>query len=178
MTKNNPGLFYGILCGISMCAWVLVEFVLGFHTTAIDIGQYSDYVLILFPIIYIFLALQNRQRHYKNRLTFIDGINTGFRLAFFSALILTLFFYVYIVYINPDWIQAAIEWQRKKLLLSGATDDQIEQFMNRNRVYNNSLGQAVMEFISTVGIGVLVTLVEIPIVKKIFSGAFHTVAKA
>ena len=169
MAKNNPGLFYGILCGLSMSAWTLIEFALGFHTTSMEIGQYSGYFSIIFPLIYIFLALRSRQTYYNNSLPVMEGINTGFRLSFFCALILTLFFYVYNSYINPDWISTTVEWQRKRLILSGATDDEIERFMEQNRTLNGSLGQTVMGFIGSIGVGVLITLIEIPIVRKFFN---------
>lgn len=148
-----------------MSAWVLFEFALGFHTTSIEIGQYSGYFSLIFPLVFIYLALHSRQLHYNNTLPLIEGINTGFRLSFFCAIILTLFFYIYNTYINPEWINATIEWQRKKLILSGATNDEIERFMQQNQTQNNSLGQAIMGFISVVGIGVLITLTEIPILR-------------
>ena len=98
-----------------------------------------------------------------------DGINTGFQVAIISAALFTLFLYLYNNYINPEWIESMVEWQRKKLILGGATDDQIEHFMKENRRMNNSLGQGLMSFISTTGIGVFVTLIEIPIIKFFFT---------
>ena len=178
MTKINPGLFYGILCGLSMSAWVLMEFALGFHTTSIEIGQYSGYFSIVFPIIYIYLALHSRQAQHNNTLTAIEGINTGFRLSFFCAIVLTLFFYLYNAYINPDWINATIEWQRKRLIASGATDDEIGRFMEQNQTQNGSFGQTIMGFISVVGIGVLITLIEVPIIRKFFTTRYPDIAKA
>ncbi len=178
MKKNNPGLFYGILCGMSMSAWVLMEFALGFHTTSIEIGQYSGYFSIIFPIVYIYFALHGWQVHHKDTLPFIEGINTGFRLSFFCALILTLFFYLYNAYINPDWINATIEWQRKRLIAGGATDDEIGRFMEQNRAQNGSFGQTIMGFISVIGIGVLITLIEVPIIRKFFTARYPDIAKA
>ncbi|MEI7906819.1 MAG: DUF4199 domain-containing protein, partial [Bacteroidota bacterium] len=157
----NPEYRYGFLCGAGLSAWVLIEFALGFHTTSLEIGQYSGYFSIIVPIVVIFTALREQQSRSNGFLSVKAGINTGFQIAIFSAAIFSLFLFVYNTYINPDWIISMVEWQRKKLILGGASDDEIGRFMQQNRRMNNTVGQGVMSFISSTGIGVLVTLVEI-----------------
>ncbi|MBI2428333.1 MAG: DUF4199 domain-containing protein [Ignavibacteriales bacterium] len=168
MQKSNPEILYGALCALAMSVWTLIEFALGFHTTSPEIGQYSGFVSIIFPIVFIYVALHDHQTNAGTPLPYLDGINIGFRIAFFSALLFTIFLFTYSTYINPDWVATTIEWQRKKLILGGATDDEIEKFMEQNRQMNNSLAQTIMTFISSTGIGVFVTLVEIPVVKALF----------
>lgn len=167
MKKSSSEILYGGFCGLAMSAWVLIEFTLGFHTTSPEIGQYSGFVSMIFPVVFIYVAMHDQQSFSGVPLTFLDGINIGFRIAFFSALIFTIFLLIYITYINPDWISTTIEWQRKKLILSGATDDEIGRFMEQNRQMNSSVAQSIMTFISSTGIGVLITLIEIPIVKTL-----------
>jgi hypothetical protein len=137
----------------------------GFHSTSLEIGRYSGYVAMIFPIVVIFVAMRERQAAIGSSLPWVDGISVGFRIAIFSALLLSLFFYVYNTYINPEWIERTVEWQRKKLIMGGATDDEIGRFMDQNRTMNSSLAQIIMGFIGWTGIGVLITLMEIPIVK-------------
>jgi hypothetical protein len=137
----------------------------GFHSTSLEIGRYSGYVAVIIPMVIIFTAMRERQTAIGSSLPWIDGISVGFRIAFFSALLLSLFFYVYNTYINPEWIERTVEWQRKKLILGGATDDEIGRFMDQNRTMNSSLSQIIMGLIGWTGIGVLITLMEIPIVK-------------
>lgn len=157
---------YGILSGILLSVWVLIEYALGFHTTYVEIGSYSGYFSIIIPLSVIFVALHEQQIQSNSLLSWKDGINIGFRISFYSAVILTIFFYYYNTSINPGWIDAMIEWQRKKMIIGGATDDEIGRFMEENRRMNNSLSEAIMGFISTTGLGVFITLIEIPIVKK------------
>jgi hypothetical protein len=159
-------ILYGIFSGVGMMAWVLIEYALGFHTTSLDIGEYSGYFSILIPIIFIYTALSDYQTKRNRAITFIEGINIGFKITLISALLFALFFYCYNKYINPDWIDLMIDWQRKKLILSGATNDQIEKFVEQNRYVNTAMGMALMEFFTSMAMGVIITLVEIPIVKK------------
>jgi len=160
---------YGLLCGAGMSMWVLIEFALGFHTTSLEIGQYSGYFSIFIPVVVIYIALQGQQTALNVALPIKAGINTGFQIAIFSAAIFTLFMFFYNNYINPEWIDAMVGWQRKNLIMSGATDDEIGRFMDQNRRMNNTLGQGIMSFISSTGLGVFVTLVELPIIRFVSS---------
>lgn len=156
---------YGILCGLALSVWVLIEFALGFHTTSLEIGQYSGYISMIFPIVFIFVALKEQQSRSNGILFMKEGINVGFQIAILSAAIFTLFLHIYNNFINPDWIDMMVEWQRKKLILGGASDDEIERFMEQNRHMNNSFGQNIMSFIGTTGIGVVITVTEIFMIK-------------
>ena len=160
---------YGLLCGTGLSIWILVEYALGFHTTSLEIGQYSGYFSIVVPIIVIYAALKEQNSKTNGVITVKECINIGFQIAIYSAALFTLFLYIYTAYINPEWLNSVVEWQRKKLILSGASNDEIGRFMDKNRRMNNAVGQGVMNFISTTGIGVFVTLIEIPII-RIFSG--------
>ncbi|MHB1049423.1 MAG: DUF4199 domain-containing protein [Bacteroidota bacterium] len=165
MTTGRTEIFYGVVCGAGMCCWVLLEYALGFHTTSLEIGQYSGYGAMVFPVVVIFAAMRERQAAIGTSLPWVDGISIGFRIALFSAILLSLFFYIYNTYINPEWIELTVEWQRKKLIIGGATDDEIGRFMDQNRRMNNSFTQVIMGSIGWTGIGVVITLIEIPIVR-------------
>ncbi len=149
---------YGLFSGAALSVWVLSEYLLGFHTTSLEIGQYSGFGSALIPAAIIFTALRERQRAANGLLTLRDAADTGFRIAIISALIITLFMAVYTAFINPDWIDATVEWQRRKLIFGGATDDQIGAFTEQHRRMNNAFGQAVMGFIGSTGLGVALTM--------------------
>lgn len=151
-----------------MSLWTLLEYALGFHTTSPEIGQYSGFVTILFPIVFIYLAMDERQSATHMPLQFFDGINIGFRIAFYSAILFTIFLFIYSTSINPQWIETTIEWQRKQLLLSGATDDEIEKFMEHNRSTNTPFAHVIMTLLSSTGIGVVITFLEIPLARLLF----------
>ncbi|MFZ4622588.1 MAG: DUF4199 domain-containing protein [Bacteroidota bacterium] len=161
----NNELKYALLCGTALSLWVLIEFALGFHTTSLEIGQYSGFFSILIPIILIFSALQERQKQSGSLLSWTVGIDSGFRIAFYSALLFTMFMVIYRLYINPDWLEATIEWQRKKLILGGASDDEIGRFMESSRTMNSLPVQIITGFVGSTTVGVIVTLIEIPVLR-------------
>lgn len=149
-----------------MCGWILLEFILGFHTTSLEIGQYSGYFSFVVPALFIFTAMSELKSISNGSLGIKAGINIGFHIAILSAAIFTFFLFVYNNYINPGWIDTMVDWQRKRLILGGATDDEIGRFMDQNRSTNSTVGQGVITFVSTTGIGVVLTLILIPVVKR------------
>ncbi len=161
----NNDVKYAFLCGTGLSVWVLAEFALGFHTSSPEIGQYSGYFSILVPIILIFSALHDRQKQSGGPLAWKTGVDTGFRIAFFSALMFTVFMIIYRLYINPEWIELTIEWQRRKLILSGASDDEIGRFMASSRTMNSLPAQILTGFVGSTSVSVLITLIEIPLLR-------------
>ncbi len=117
MRKFNLEVTDGLFCGLAMSFWVLIEFFLGFHTTSFEIGLYRGYFSILLPIIFIFVALKEKQSQPNGILSINEGINVGFRTVLLSSIIFTVFLYFYNNHINPDWIERMAEWQRKNLSL-------------------------------------------------------------
>ena len=156
---------YGLFCALALSVWVLIEFFLGFHTNSFGLGQYSSYFSIIIPIAFIFVALREKQSQTNGILSVKDGINLGFKMALISSLVFTIFLYLYNNHINPNWIENMIEWQRKRLIIAGANDDEIGKFIVQNRYRNSILAQGLMNFINLTGIGVIITLIEISLIK-------------
>lgn len=163
--NRRSDLLYGTVCGLFMSGWTLAEFALGFHTTSLGIGRYTGFVSFLFPVVFICTALHDRQKAAGTRLPWLDGITTGFRIAFFAALLFTAFMTFYTVVINPGWLDATADWQRREFIRSGAADDEIGRFMEQQRQVNGPMARFIMGFIGATGLGVLVTLLEIPLLR-------------
>lgn len=163
--NRRSELLYGTVCGLFMSGWTLAEFALGFHTTSIEAGRYTGFVSFLFPVVFIGTALHDRQKAAGSPLPWLEGITTGFRIAFFAALFFTVFMTFYTLIINPGWLDATADWQRREFIRSGATDDEIGRFMEQQRQVNGPMARFIMGFIGATGLGVLVTLIEIPLLR-------------
>ncbi len=161
----NTGVRFGILTGAAVSSYVLLEYALGFHTTQLEIGKYSGYGASLIPIVTIFLALRNF-RNANNSLSFKQGVQVGFSVAFVAALITTLFFYIYNSYINPNWMEIAAELEKQKMIAEGAAQARIEKFTEQMQRMSNTWMQAAGNFIGSTTMGVIITLIETAIMKK------------
>jgi hypothetical protein len=161
----NLGFRFGIITGIGVALYVLLEYALGFHTTQLEIGKYSGYGASLIPIITIFFALKT-QRAKTGLLSFREGIQIGFTIAFTAAVITTIFFYFYNSYINPGWMHIAAELEKQKMIAEGAAQENVEKYMQQVQTMTKPWVQAISGFIGSTTMGVIITLIEAAILKK------------
>jgi len=163
----KPEVKYGVFCGIGVSLWVVVEYLLGFHGKHMGIGEYSGYFSSIIPLVLIYLVLRER-RHlwHHGSLTFWQGFQYGVILSLISAVIITTFFWIYNHFINPGWLDAATEYQRRKMLKAGAGEAEIRQKLDELQKYSRPAYQIVWNFIGTAGLGLLFTVIISLFMKK------------
>lgn len=108
--RVKPELKFGLISGAGVCAWIGLEYLLGFHTTRPEIGAYTGFFSNLIPVTTLFLLLRaKRARVYDGRLSLATGIGAGLHASFVAALIVYSFLVAYNHFINPIWIDQALE---------------------------------------------------------------------
>ena len=106
----KPELKYGLLCGTGLCLWISLEYLLGFHTTRPDLGVYTGLLSNLIPLTVLFLLLRKKRAAlFDGRLSLGAGIGTGLLTSFVAGLIVYCFLTGYTNFINPHWIDQALE---------------------------------------------------------------------
>jgi hypothetical protein len=164
---------FGILTGFAVCTWILTEFFLGFHTMRLSIGEYSSYFAVIIPMITLYFGIKEKRDHYYGgRITITAGIRTGLMISVISAIITTLFLIVYYNYINPDFIQIGLAFQKHRLMITGRTDLEIIKEMENIRAIFSFTHQILYGILSTIGIGFVLSLAISFILKKRASSEF------
>jgi hypothetical protein len=106
----RPEFKYGLICGAGVCLWIALEYVLGFHTTHPEIGAYTGLLSNLIPLVTLFLLLRKKRAAiYDGRLSLAAGIFAGAWASFIAALIVYSFLVLYTHFINPTWVDQALE---------------------------------------------------------------------
>jgi hypothetical protein len=106
----KPEIKYGLICGALVCAWIGLSYLLGFHTTRPDIGAYAGFFSNLIPLVTLFLLLRvKRAGIYDGRLSLGAGIWSGIRASFIASLLVYAFLVTYSHFLNPAWIDHALE---------------------------------------------------------------------
>jgi len=95
-------LAYGGAAAGGVAAWSLLEFALGFHTTQAEVGRYTGFVGLVFPVIAIILALRAARRA-RGGLTFVQGVADGMRATVVFAVFGTVFLWLYYAAVNPGF---------------------------------------------------------------------------
>ncbi|WP_438482135.1 DUF4199 domain-containing protein [Oleiharenicola lentus] len=154
---------FGLITGAAVCVWILLQYAFGLHTSHLAIGRYAGLLSNLIPVIALFLVLRARQRDtWDGRLTFARGIFSGLQVMFVSSLIVYCFLSIYHHYINPSWIDHALEWKVAQLRAGGSDEVAIRQHILAYREAYTPIGLVKSTVISmTLTGGVLAVLITL-----------------
>src|SRR6267142_892662 len=115
----KPQLKYGLILGLAISAYIMTAHLLGFYTTNMQAGAYADIAVTLVPIAILFLAIREKRRH-QGSLTVLQGISIGLLVVLISYPISTAFLWIYHHYINPNWFEYVIAYERDKMAQAGS----------------------------------------------------------
>ncbi|MDI1334876.1 MAG: DUF4199 domain-containing protein [Lacunisphaera sp.] len=137
----KPELKYGLTAGAGVCLWTLGEFLLGFHTTRLAIGAYSGFLAGVIPLVTLFLLLKaKRAASPDGRLTLWPGVKSGLHAAFISGVIVYGFMFLYSNFINPGWMDHALDWRVARLRADGVTEIAIRDKIKLYRQMSSPVG--------------------------------------
>ncbi len=140
----NPELKCGLVTGAGVCLWIMGEFLLGFHTTRLEIGAYSGYFACVIPLTTIYLLLRRKRAAAPGgRLGFWAGVRSGLHAAFIAGVIVYGFMFLYNRFINPDWLDHALEWRVARLRAAGLAETAIREEIKDYRQMNGPVGSLI-----------------------------------
>ena len=99
-------ILFGSAAAGGAAAWTLLEYLLGFHTSRMEVGRYTGFVGIIFPILAITGAIRAARRACEGRLGFTQGMLVGAAVTLVLSLLGALFFSIYFSAINPAFLAA------------------------------------------------------------------------
>lgn len=137
----RPELKYGLISGIGVCGWIMGEYLLGFHTTRLEIGAYSGYFSCLIPLATLFVLLKGkRDQSPDGRLNYWPALKSGLHAAFIAGAIVYGFMVVYNHFINPGWLDLALDWRVAQLRAGGIAETAIREEIKLYRQLNSPIG--------------------------------------
>lgn len=137
----KPELKYGLITGAGVSLWIMGEFLLGFHTTRLEIGRYSGYFSGIIPLTTLWLLLkQKRDAAPAGRLSYGTGLKSGLQVAFISGAIIYAFMSCYGLFINPGWLDHVLDWRVAQWRADGISEIDIRAQIKLYRQMNGPVG--------------------------------------
>ncbi len=131
---------YGLLGGAGVCLWILAEYLLGFHTTRLAIGEYSGYFSSLIPLVALWRLLRLRQREYGPLFKVARGLRSGLFASLLTGALVYCFLVFYNFQINPGWLEQALTWKVAQWRAAHVTEEEIRAQITFYRNANSPTG--------------------------------------
>jgi hypothetical protein len=154
----KPEFKYGLASGIGVCLWITAEYLLGFHTTHLAIGEYSGYFSSLVPLFALWLLLRGKYAELGPFFNLRQGLWSGLTAAFVSALIVYVYLVIYNLFINPGWLDYALKWKVDQLRAAHVPETEIREQIIFYRNANSPLGLVVSTVLGSTLLGGLMSL--------------------
>ena len=117
---------YSFISAVALILWVTVEHLLGFNTTKMEMGQYTQPIIAIIVLAILFFGIREKRNKILNgELTIIQGLKTAFFIALFYAILQGAWFTIYSNIINPEYAELSMQFKTDQLVEEGKTSQQI-----------------------------------------------------
>jgi len=156
---------YGLITGLVIAAWMYLEYLMGFHAS--EIGRYSKFAVFLFTILGIYLGMRAYRNYTKaGQITYWQGVFSGVLISVFAGIVTAIFTYLYLSFINPEFIDYMVDLNRRTNIQMGATDVQVQAEEIVTRATYQALPQALRTLGGYIAAGSLFSLIIAGILKS------------
>ncbi|MCF7796625.1 MAG: DUF4199 domain-containing protein [Lentisphaeria bacterium] len=157
MQKYKTELKWGVIFMVTSLVWMLLERLVGLHGAHIDKhATYTNLFAIPAIAIYVLALLDKRKRDLDGKMSYKEGVITGFIVTAVVAILSPLAQWLTAVVITPGYFPAIIEYTVSRGEMSRAAAEE----------YFNLSSYIWMGFIGAVGMGVVTSLVVAAFTRK------------
>jgi hypothetical protein len=164
----KPEFKYGLINGAGVCLWIALEYLLGFHSTRPEMGAYTGLLSNLVPLTVLFLLLRKKRAAlYDGRLSLGAGIWSGIVASFVASLVVYSFLVSYTHFVNPMWVDHALELKVAQQRAAGLSEAAIQDGITLTRSANTPVGMITSIIVGLTLMGGLFSLVLTLLVRSL-----------
>jgi len=120
----------------------------------------------VFFIILIVLGVKKFKQKNNSFLSFGQAVKIGVGIATISAIVGGIYSYVFMTFIEPDFMQQLMDMQAEQYLDAGMSDEQIEAAQNMGEKFSSPFMIATFGIIGSAIAGFIVSAISGAIMKK------------
>ena len=122
-SSKNLILNYGLILGVFTILLNLVMYAMGAH---LDPPAYFSVISSIVLVAVIVFGIKKFKEANNGFLTWGQAVKIGVGISIVAALIGVIYNYIFITFIEPDFMAQTIEIQNQKMIAEGYTEEQIE----------------------------------------------------
>jgi len=160
MELKNVVLKNGLLLSGATIAYTFLISAFGFGADRLV----SSIGYIFIPII-LYMAIKQNQI-IKDNYSFGSSFGTGFKTTLIASIIIPIFTYIYLTYIDSETLEFIIAKAEDELYAQNLSDDQIEMALEWQKKILQPFAMAIFNVFNYLLTGTLISLIIAAIVKK------------
>lgn len=148
---------YGVLLGLFTIVLQVISYALDTH---IDRPWWLTFGQLLISIAIIVLGLKAFKNENNSYLTFGQSIKTGLAISLIAGIISIIFNYIFITYIDPDFIQKTMDFTREEMAKNpNLTEEQINMSMEMSAKFMTPWIMSAFAIIGTMFFGFIISVI-------------------
>ena len=147
---------------LTICGAVLnlLLFFTGYQTEKLATGQYFQWIGFVVMVAVLWLGIKAVREESENQaMSYGRGVGTGVLISLYSGLMSSVYQFIHLKFVNPNFADYQIELIRPKWVSAGMGDAQIEQAEHFTRMMMSPLANAILTPIFSVIFGVIISLI-------------------
>lgn len=162
---------YGLLVGVIVGIYSMIEYAIGLHGKYLEYGQYTGYVRYVLLAAGVFIGVRDTRDGERNgSISFWPAVWVGIRISFVAAAIITISELIYIQFVNPGFTDDYIAFAVAKLKAANATVEEINNILAQSEAWRSTLWQIIFYMGETMALGIIFSIIAGAILKKKPSG--------
>ena len=166
MDTRKFAMNYGLYLGLTLSLINLISFYLGLDVSKPYISFILRNLLIGYSIFYIINAYKENIN--SGFISFGEAVKLGTTLLFYSSIILALYGYIFMNFINLEFVNELVRSQENAILLSDPNidDEQLDFYLNFLRKMFTPFNFALLTIIQCSFVGFIYSLIIASFTKK------------
>ncbi len=160
----SNSLFYGLLVGVVMIVYSLIMFIADLYLN--QSVSWIGYLILVGGMIWG--TLEYRKKYANGFLSYGKAFSSCFWIGMVGGVISTIYFFIFINYIHPGFINEIMDQMRTNMITSNPemTDDQIEQAISMSSKFMSPLMMTLWGFAGYAAVSAILGLIIAIFLKK------------
>ncbi|MGH7599589.1 MAG: DUF4199 domain-containing protein [bacterium] len=151
---------YGLIVGVVIFIYIMLELALGLHGKYLSIGQYTGYLRYLLLAAGIYVGTNDlRYEPPGTGITFWTAFGKGLGISAVAGIIICISEWLYIDFINPQFVQDFTEFTINKLKAANASAERIAEVMKQAQIWKPLEMQMLLYLAETMVLGFVFSII-------------------
>ncbi len=160
----RTGIITGFVSGLwllgcfTIVSW-LNDHLLNHSIRVSQVRSYSGLFSLFILIFGIYFGIRQAKRANENKISYAQAIKTGIGISFVTAIIVSIFTFLYCVVINPGYADFMVKEAQSELIKSGASTQDISIRLQKVKQQFSTTSQVMMAFVGQFVIGCIASAI-------------------